>query len=80
MYVKPFITLDRGELGINPNNRGYLSKATFYIKNFDYVILTEFKIIKNEFWEQIFIFSILSKVSLISKKHILGMYKALYKH
>ena len=27
MYVKPFITLDRGELGINPNNRGYLSKA-----------------------------------------------------
>ena len=69
MYVKPFITLDRGELGINPNNSRNLSKETSYIENFDYVILIEFKIIKNEFWEQIFIFSILSKVSLISKKY-----------
>ena len=69
MYVKPCITLDRGELGINPNNSRNLSKETSYIENFDYVILIEFKIIKNEFWEQIFIFSILSKVSLISKKY-----------
>ena len=39
MYVKPFITLDRGELGINPNNSRNLSKETSYIENFDYVIL-----------------------------------------
>ena len=55
MYVKPFITLDRGQLRNNPNNRGYLSKETSYMENLNYVILTEFKIIKNEFWEQIFI-------------------------
>ena len=69
MYVKPFITLDRGQFRNNPNNIAYLPKGTSYIENLDYVILIEFKIIKNEFWEQLFIFSILSKVSLISKKY-----------
>ena len=80
MYVKPFITLGRGQFRNNPNNIAYLSKGNSYIENLDYVILIEFKIIKNEFWEQLFIFSILSKVSLISKKNILDMYKTLYKH
>ena len=38
MYVKPFITLDRGQLRDNPNKIGHLSKGTSYIENFDYVI------------------------------------------
>ena len=67
MYVKPFITLDRGQFRNNPNNIAYLSKGTTYIENLDYVILIEFKIIKNEIWDQLFIYSILSKISLISK-------------
>ena len=67
MYVKPFITLDRGQFRNNPNNIAYLSKGTSYIENIDYVILIELKIIKNEIWDQLFIYSILSKVSLISK-------------
>ena len=67
-YVKPFIILDIGKLGINPNNREYLFKETSYIENLDYVMLTEFIIIENEFWEQFFIFSILSKIFFISKK------------
>ena len=49
------------------NKRQILSKKTSYIENPDYVILTEFNIIENEFWDQFFIFSILSKVSLISR-------------
>ena len=69
MYVKPFITLDRGQFRNNPNNIAYLSKGTSYIENIDYVILIELKIIKNEIWDQLFIYSILSKVSLISKKY-----------
>ena len=67
MYIKPFITLDKGNLGNNPIYRGYISKEATYIENLDYLILTEFKILKNEFWDHIFIFSVLSIVSLISK-------------
>ena len=68
MYVKPFITLDRGQLRDNPNKIWHLSKGTFYIENLDYVILTELKIIMNEFLEEIFILSILPKVSPTLKK------------
>ena len=67
MYVKPFITPDREQFRNNPNNIAYLYKGTSYIENLDYVILIELKIIKNEIWDQLFIYSILSKVSLISK-------------
>ena len=56
IHVKTFITLDRGQLRNNPNKRRHLSKGTSYIENLDYVMLTIFKIIKNEILRQNVIF------------------------
>ena len=76
MWLCPFIIPDRGKLGINSNNREYLSKKTSYIENLDYVILTEFNIIENEFWDQFLYVQFCQKYPLF-REYILDMYKSL---
>ena len=58
------------------NKRQILSKKTSYIENPDYVILTEFNIIENEFWDQFLYVQFCQKCPLF-REYILDMYKSL---